>query len=73
MTIESSHRVLLKEISKKNLKKVTSEVKFRSKVKIVTLHVIDYRDGANNSSESKLCKGATQEIKKVAYKLWALY
>ena len=47
---------------------VTSKVKVRSKVKIVTFRLIGYRDGANNSCESKLCQKAFQTMKKVAYK-----
>ena len=65
--IDISQRVLSEGI-KKNLKKVASHIKVRSKVKTVTFRLIDYWDVTNNSCKSKLCPKASQGMTKAVCK-----
>ena len=63
--IETSQRAILKCI--KNAREVTSQVKVRSKIKIVTFRLIGYQCGAKNGCEPKL-QNASEGMKKIAYK-----
>ena len=66
VAIESSQRVLFKYF--KSLKKVTSQVKVTSKLKIVTFRPIGYWKGNNDSCNPTHCQMTCQEMKKAAYK-----
>ena len=44
---------------------VTSQVRVRPCVKIVTFRITDYRDGTNNSYVPKFCQNASQEMNKM--------
>ena len=63
---ESPQQVFLRKV--KEPKKITSQVKVRSNVKIVTFQLKEYQDGTNKRCEPKLCHKASQRMKKVAYK-----
>ena len=66
--IEISQRGAFSGIYKENLKRITSQVRARSKIKIVPFRPIGCRDGTNNCWEPKLCQKAFQRMKKVAFK-----